>query len=159
MFNFGYPEAVHSLFQLKLEVVLTSSISSWYLKRYHDPNNPIATVPIVVRIQKDLRTKKTKRAPWQPNNGDLHNEGFARKDGKPLPLIVFIQRTSAWAFDQLLRHGQKVRRVDWPERMHIRDVMIDGRLVIQLVLKNGKAVRDEFRPDFFDMDGEWEILQ
>ena len=157
MHTFGYPEALHVLFEQRKSVVMGSSQNSWYLKYVYQENNPIASIPVIVRVNL-IKNGPNTRGPWPPNNGDMHNTSFARRDGKDPGPIIFINGTSAWAFHELLRNGKCIRRIDWPPKQHLRDIKEpDGRLVVKITLKNGKQVKDEFHPDFFDLAGTWEL--
>ncbi len=173
MHVFGYPEALHALLQLGEEVVLQKTISAWYLKRVFDRSNPVASIPVIVRIQEVqkpkgfwnliqlffFKKKETLRFPWQPNNSNLHASDFCLRNGKSLGGVTFVPGTAAWAFDQVLRHKKRVAKDDWPKGMHIRDIPEDDQAVVHLFLANGKMVKDEYRPDFADVAGNWILAE
>lgn len=133
MRTFDCPTALHLLLEQRVDVVCGGARAPWFLTVVHDPQNPIASVPVIVRVQLNAAGKVVARAPWPPNNGDLHSTQYRRRDGLDQEPVDFVAASSAWAFHLLLTQGKAVRPCDWPRRMHIRDTEArEGRRVVML---------------------------
>ena len=160
METFGYPEALHVLLINRVDVKMGGARPQWYLTGVEDKHNPIASIPVIIRVNPPDANGDQEWGPWPPNNGDMHNTSFRRKDGADQKPIKFIKGTSAWAFHPLLRNGRAVRRFDWPKDQHIKEVDLpEGRAVVRITLGNGTEVLNEYHPDFFDLAKKWEIYK
>ena len=130
-------------------IALLKTLNVWHLEMVEPKKgNPIATMPIIVRVNNDGT-----RAPWPPNTADIVSGQYVMEDESE-PTVTIQEHTCAWAFQQLLEYKARVRRRDWKDGQHI--VRFADK--IYMVLPNGKELDAEFHPDFFDMAGEWEAL-
>ena len=117
--SFGFPEALHLARVLGVELVHGGMRTKRVIRCVTPRNNLISSVPILVSAPRKSGRGNVYRAPWVPDNAALFSTQYRRRDGRALDELGFSVGTAAWAFNELLRHGRKLRRCDWSAGMFL----------------------------------------
>jgi hypothetical protein len=143
-----YEDALQSLVNGR-NIARLKTISQWEITRVvPDNDNPVSTIPILVRVEKD---GSGKREPWTPNSADMFMADYVRADGQPDSPVVLDEGSWQQAFKRL-RDGTRCRNVTWPKGAHLEN---EGEH-LRFFLPNGTR-GDIYRPNHVDVNGRWEI--